>query len=106
MTLLSSIYILCALTGTLSLIVLSHRALPYLNQLDANTRKPILNRMLLAAGLASFGGVGIVSVTVFNFDAPYSLVSAGFFGLLFTRSTFGALKVFLRRQVMTPEEDE
>ncbi len=106
MTLLTAIYMLCALTGTFSLAVLSIRAVPHLPTVDAHARQTILNRMLLSAGLASFGSMGLLAVGVFSFDAPYSLLSAAFFGLLFTRSAFAALKALLHRQLLDKGDEE
>ncbi|TVR24569.1 MAG: hypothetical protein EA396_01175 [Anaerolineaceae bacterium] len=99
MDLLTWIYALCALTGGASLLILAGRAFPIITDLPPAGRQAILNRMLLASALVSFGSIGLLAVGLFDFDAPHSLLSAAFFALLFTRTSFATLKWMLQRKI-------
>jgi FtsH-binding integral membrane protein len=93
------VYLLCALTGCLSLFVLSVRGFPIIHLLSVDERRQVLNRMLLAVGLAGFGLSGCVLVGLIGFEPAYSLIFTLFFTLLFVRSAFAVLKNIVRRKL-------
>lgn len=94
-----SLYLLSALVGCMSLLLLSWRGFPILHLLTQDERRQVLNRMLLAVGFAGFGLSGLVLVAVIGFEPAYSLIFTLFFTLLFVRSAFAILKNMVRRKL-------
>ena len=98
MTWLNGLYAVAVLSGGASLVILAVRGFPYVHEWQADQRRALLNRMLLASALSSFGGAGLITVA-FGWEAPYSLLTSAFVTILFTRTTFGTLNADVRRRL-------
>lgn len=92
MDLIVWVYLLCALTGIMSLGLLTKRVLSVIHLLTVEERRQVLNRILLAVGLGGFGLSGLLLVWVIRFESRASLLFSLFFTLLFVRSSFAILK--------------
>jgi uncharacterized membrane protein YqjE len=92
-------YLLSALVGCMSFFRLSTQAFPLIHLVTVDERRQVLNRMLLAIGLAGLGLSGLVLVWVIGFDPAYSLMFTLFFTLLFVRTAFAILKNRVRHKL-------